>query len=238
MLSAERLRQLTHLETKLGILFHDKELLDLALTHSSWNFEHPEGKGDNERLEFFGDAVMKLVISEYLMNRFPNANEGDLTKIRAVVVSDSMLAKKAKDIALGDYLLLSTHERRSGGDQRDSNLANAMEAIFAAAYLDQKNLKTVYEFLTVLFGDIMESAISPESIIDAKSALQEYAQKNGADLPLYEVSSEYGPDHNKTFEIKAILTIRDQVFEGVAHGKTKKEAEQAAARKVLDTIVT
>ena len=147
-----------------------------------------------------------------------------------------MLAKKAANLNLGEYMLFGLHEQRSGGARRDSNLANALEALFGAYYLDRKNIKVVNEFIVTLMEDIIKEAIEPSTIIDAKSALQEYAQKQGLVLPEYDVIKEEGPDHDKTFEVKALLIVNGNPYQATAQGKTKKEAEQTAARTILEII--
>ncbi|MFH1429228.1 MAG: ribonuclease III [Candidatus Margulisiibacteriota bacterium] len=236
MMDEARIEKLKALEARLGVLFNNKDLLNQALTHSSYAFENNHQYPDNERLEFFGDAVLKLTISEHLFERFPFGEEGELTKMRAMIVSDAMLAQRAACLELGEYMLFGVNEQRGGGATRDSNLANALEAVFGAYYLDQKNTTAVNSFIVTILADTIEDAISPTTIVDAKSALQEYAQKLGEELPVYTVVEEIGPDHDKIFLIKAVLTIKDQPWEDTAEGKTKKEAEQAAARKILEAM--
>ncbi|MFA5928335.1 MAG: ribonuclease III [Candidatus Margulisiibacteriota bacterium] len=236
MITAERLLELEAFETKLGIVFEKKELLDQALTHASSTYESNGLSRDNERLEFFGDAVLKLAVSEHLFSRFPKYNEGELTKIRAVVVSDNMLSKKAREMEIGKYLILGNNEERSGGRNRDSNLANALEALFGAYYFDQKNIKLVNEFVINILGDIIEESLKPAFVIDAKSMLQELAQKEACELPRYEVIAEEGPDHNKDFVIQAFLDLKGKQYKSEAKGKSKKEAEQLAARKMLEEL--
>src|SRR3989338_5515758 len=137
MYSAQRAKDLEQLEKKLGLTFLNKALLNQALSHSSYAHEHrKKGELDNERLEFLGDAVLKLVTSEYLYNKYPEHAEGGLTKIRAAGVSDEILSRVALKLKLGDYLHLGTNERRTGGKDRKSNIANALEALIAAVYLD------------------------------------------------------------------------------------------------------
>jgi len=236
MLTKNRIKQLEELETKIGISFKNKNLLNQALTHSSFSYNEPNNNQNNERLEFFGDAVLKLAVSEYLLKRFPHYQEGDLTKIRAIIISDAMLAKKASQLELGNFILFGNNELKTGGNNKDSNLANALEAIFGAYYFDQNNKHYSNKFVITLLMDIIQEAIKPSTIIDAKSVLQEYAQKNRSNLPQYEVISEKGPDHDKMFEIKATLVIKNKIYQDNATGKTKKEAEQSSARKILEKI--
>jgi len=238
MLSKPRTEKLKELETKLGIIFDHPDLFNQALTHSSYAFEKSNAVFDNERLEFFGDAVLKLAISEHLYKRFPKSNEGELTKIRAIIVSDMMLSKKAAELELGEYMLLGTNEERSGGASRESNLANVLEALFGAYYLDQKDFRSVNEFIVNIMAETIEEAIAPTTIIDAKSALQEHSQSHAVALPNYELIKEEGPDHDKSFFIEVSLTIDNVTYKESGEGKTKKEAEQAAARKVLSILFT
>ena len=233
MINKPRIEQLSELEATLGILFENQSLLDQSLTHASFAFENKHPYKDNERLEFFGDAVLKLAISEHLFLRFPEYQEGDLTKIRAVVVSDFMLSKKALSLNLGHYILFGSNELRGGGSTRESNLANALEALFGAYYLDQKNIQVVNSFIVNLLQDVIEEALKPTVIIDGKSALQELAQKNGSSLPEYVVVTESGPDHDKTFKVSVNITLNDKHYKNSGTGKTKKEAEQEAAKKIL-----
>ena len=236
MISKPRTEKLKNLETKLGIIFEHPDLLNQSLTHSSYSFEKNNTTPDNERLEFFGDAVLKLAISEHLYKRFPKSDEGELTKIRAVIVSDMMLAKKAAELKLGEYMLLGSNEQRTGGTNRESNLANVLEAIFGAYYLDQRDIRVVNSFIVTIMTDLIEEAITPTQIIDAKSALQEFTQSQAVALPNYELIKEEGPDHDKSFFIEVSLTVRNINYRESGQGKTKKEAEQDAARKALSKI--
>jgi len=226
-ISAEREKELREIEEKLGISFLNKSLLNQSLTHSSYGNENK--CPDNERLEFLGDAVLKLVVSEYIYNKFPAYPEGDLTKIRASVISDETLGKIGRKIDLGEYLLLSSNEKRSGGEKRKSNIANAMEAVIGAAYLDAgigKSRDLIIEFLR----EEVETVSRAGYIRDYKSALQEYAQKNKWELPHYRVIKETGPKHRRVFWIE--VKVRGRRF-GIGRGRNKKEAEQRAATMAL-----
>jgi len=232
MLTPRREKQLQELEEKIGITFLNKSLLNQSLTHSSYAHESRNKSMDNERLEFLGDAVIKLVISEYLYNKFPTYQEGDLTKIRAVAISDEILAVAAKKIRLGEYILLGSNERRTGGMDRKSNLANAMEAFICAVYLDAGLGKARDILLGFLIPEI--DKISRVGYIkDFKSALQEYVQKKKWGLPYYHVIKEEGLKHKKIFLME--VKIRGQVH-GMGRGANKKEAEQAAARVALSRL--
>ena len=233
MINPQRKKHLEEFEKKIGATFLNPSLLNQSLTHSS--YVHEQGKKeifDNERLEFLGDAVLKLVISEYLHNRFPDHAEGELTKIRATVVSDTVLADAAKKLRIGEYLLLSRNEHRSGGTTRKSNIANAMEALFAAIYLDQGIGKARDIILGFLKHDL--DRVSQQGYIDDwKSALQEHAQKNKWGLPHYHVAKEVGPKHNRIFFINVKV---DNRIMGHGRGQSKKEAQQEAAKMALDKL--
>jgi ribonuclease-3 len=233
MITKERERELADLERKLGITFLNKALLNQALTHSSYAHEvRQKGISDNERLEFLGDAVLKVVMSEYLYNKFPDRAEGDLTKIRATAVSDETLAVISGRLKIGSYLLLGANERRSGGRERRSNLANTFEAILAAIYLDGGLGKARDFILDFLRADI-EKISSAGFIKDFKSALQELVQKKGWGLPNYRVVRESGPKHKKVFFIDA--RIKGKSF-GQGKGFSKKEAEQEAAKRAYQSL--
>lgn len=223
----DREKRLDELEQKLGISFLNRRLLDQSLTHSSYANE--QGMADNERMEFLGDAVIKLVISEYLFNKFPARPEGDLTKIRAAVISDDTLAKVANKIKIGNYILLSKNEKASGGSKRKSNMANAFEALVGAIFLDA-GLGKSRDFLVQHLTPDMDRVSQVGYIVDFKSALQEFAQKRKWQLPYYKVIKESGPKHKKIF----IVGVRvDGKIWGKGSGANKKEAEQGAAQQAL-----
>lgn len=233
MITKERERELAELERKLGISFVNKALLNQSLTHSSYAHEmRQKGVFDNERLEFLGDAVLKLVVSEYLYNKFPGYAEGDLTKVRAVAISDETLAMVAGRLRIGVYLLLGGNEKRSGGRERKSNLANAFEALIGAIYLDGGIGKSRDLIIDFLRSEIEK--ISGEGFIrDYKSALQELVQKKGWGLPNYVVTKESGPKHKKIFFMEA--RIKGRPF-GEGRGLNKKEAEQEAAKRAYEKL--
>jgi ribonuclease III len=229
MLNSKREKLLQELEAKLGLSFLNKSLLNQSLTHSSFANESKEKIYDNERLEFLGDAVIKLITSEYLYNKFPGRPEGDLTKIRAVAISDDILAEVAKKMKLGEYVLLGANEKQSGGADRKSNLANAFEALVGGIYLDSGLGKSRDFLISALRQDIEE--ISEAGYMkDFKSALQEFVQKKKWGLPYYSVIRETGPKHSKVFLME--VKIKGQSY-GVGKGPNKKEAEQAAAKVAL-----
>jgi len=227
---AEREKELNEIEKRLGTSFLNKALLNHSLTHSSYG--HEKKTPDNERLEFLGDAILKLVISEYLYHKFPERAEGDLTKIRAAVISDETLAQVGRRTEIGNYLLLSANEKRTGGTKRKSNLANAFEAVIGAVFLDAGIGKSRELILGVLEDEI-EKASRSDYIRDYKSALQEHTQKRKWDLPRYRVIKETGPKHRRVFWIE--VRIKGQGY-GVGRGRNKKESEQRAAMQALTRL--
>ena len=225
--------EFSKLEDCLQYEFKDKGLLHEALCHSSFVNEQPEADlRDNERLEFLGDAVIKLVISEYLYNKFPEKAEGDLTKIRAAVISDRTLAAVSRKLRLGSYLLLGTNEKKTGGVSRKSNLANAFEALTGAIYLDS-GLGKARDFLVENIASEIEKVSKAGYIRDYKSALQEYVQQRKWGLPQYRVIRETGPKHKKIFWIE--VKIKGKKW-GEGKGLNKKEAEQRAAFEALRNL--
>lgn len=228
----EREKELQELEKRLGIPFLSKALLNQALTHSS--FAHEAGIPDNERLEYLGDAVLKLVITEYIYNKFPTKPEGDLTKIRATVISDETLAKVADKMNLGRYLLLSENEKRTGGAVRKSNLANSLEALIGAIYLDA-GLGRSRDFLLEILRSEIEKVSAEDYIKDFKSVLQEYSQKRKWELPHYRVLSESGPRHKRIFTIGVKVSGK---LLGKGSGMSKKEAEQKAAEQAYKKVMS
>lgn len=226
--------QISKIKQNLQLQFKNKKLLMQVFTHSSYanQIKNPQIQ-DNERLEFFGDAVLKLIVTEYLIKKYPDLPEGDLTKIRASIISDKNLAKLAQEINLGDYLLLSHSEQKTGGRQKSSNLANTMEALLGAYYLDQGLTKVKNFFFTILE---QYQTISPHPISDARSTLQELLQKHNLPMPTYTVLKEDGPEHQKTFYIKASASFKNQTITATGSELNKKEAARMAAQKILQII--
>lgn len=236
MIESEREKYLKELEKKLKITFSNLELLEQALTHKSFSHEKKRREGsDNERLEFLGDAVLKLIISYYLVKKYPDKDEGELTRIRAIIVSDNYLAKIAENISLGTYLHLSENERKTGGQKRKSNIANAMEAVFGAAYMDG-GITTAEKVIIYLLKEYIEELVTSEEITDHKSTLQELVQGKKWELPNYKVVKEMGPDHKKRFFIEVEVKSENKSWVGKGDSNTKKEAEQKAAKDVLNKI--
>ncbi|WP_089857806.1 ribonuclease III [Halanaerobium salsuginis] len=226
-------RKLMEFEKSLLLDFKDKLLIQRALTHKSFPNENRRlHLKDNERLEFLGDSVLSLAISTYLFTRFSNLPEGDLAKMRAVIVSAPILAGAAKRIELGQFLFLGKGEEMTGGRERDSILADTMEAIFGALYLDQ-GFETASELILRLLKPDIIDVVEGNHIQDYKTMLQEVIQENGNIRPEYEVIGEEGPDHNKTFKV-AVKLKEDNLGSGC--GSSKKEAEQEAAKVALDKL--
>jgi ribonuclease-3 len=220
-------------EKAIDVEFENKKLLQRALTHKSFPNENKTlALKDNERLEFLGDSVLSLSVSTYIFKKFADFPEGELAKMRAVVVSAPILAEAAKKINLGDYLFLGKGEEMTGGRERDSILADAMEAIFGALYLDQGFIAAGEFVLSLLKEDIINVA-EGNHIQDYKTMLQEVIQQDGNLRPEYEVIDEEGPDHNKTFIVA--VKIEDNSL-GSGQGSSKKEAEQEAAKFALHKL--
>lgn len=224
---------LAALEEKLGVSFNDPSRLRQALTHSSYVNENPGSALDcNERLEFLGDAVLGLVISEKLYRDLPQADEGEMTRLRAALVKRDTLARLATAISLGDYLYLGRGEEASGGRSKKANLASALEALIAAVFLDQGPAATE-GFILRLFKEELARALSQGGIVSYKSQLQELLQARGQPPPVYHLMEASGPDHELRFsvEVRAGNTVLGQ-----GTGKSKKLAEAAAARSALEHL--
>lgn len=233
MPNPQRSAQLKELESKIGASFFSEQILDQALTHSSFVNEYRrQDTKDNERLEFLGDAVLKLIVSHYLFDKFPERAEGELTKIRAAVVSDLALSEIGRKLGLGSYLLLGRNEKLSGGDRKKSNIANALEAVIAAVYIDH-GMEKARAIVINLLKESIDKASAEGFIIDYKSALQELCQKSKWGLPFYRVEKELGPKHKRIFLIE--VRVKNQKF-GTGRGLSKKEAEQNAAKDTLALI--
>lgn len=219
---------LSDIQQRIGYTFKDAEFLERALTHKSYAHEN-KVPSHNERLEFLGDAVLSLVISEYLMKVCPDSTEGDLSRLRAAVVSEPALASVSREIGLGDHLLLGRGEDQTGGRNKDSLLADSLEALIAAVYLDAG--KDAAESLVIrLFAESVRKTGTAGGPHDYKTALQERCQEQLKQLPEYRIVSETGPDHQKLFAME--VWIKGQLS-GHGIGKSKKEAEQRAAREAL-----
>jgi ribonuclease III len=226
-------RSVRSLERRLRYRFRDVGLLEHALTHKSKAHEDATGGVvDNESLEFLGDAVLGFVIADLLYREFPHFHEGQKSKAKAALVSTAALAELAQGIGLGAYLLLGRGEEKTGGRQKQALLADGCEAIIAAIYLDG-GVDAARDFILQELAEEIEHVRSPDFLRDFKSALQERLQASGRPLPDYEVTSEHGPDHDKRFHVT--VRVQGEVLAS-SEGRTKKEAEQAAARQALDIV--
>ena len=211
---------------KLGYRFSDESLLGLALTHRS------AGRPNNERLEFLGDALVNLVVAEMLFDARPRADEGELSRLRAQLVSEPALAERARELELGDDLKLGSGELKSGGFRRDSILADAFEALVAAIYRDG-GYETCRGWLQSRFERPLVEAGSPRK--DPKTRLQEWLQARGLPLPHYELLAESGEEHARRFEVACVI---EQPFSGrfAGHGGSRRAAEQEAAEAALESV--
>ena len=222
------------LEEKIEYFFRDIHLLSESLTHSSYANENKKKNiAYNERLEFLGDAVLSIVISEYLYNKLNTFQEGELTKIRASIVCEPSLANCSKKLNIGKYIRLGKGEEVTGGRERVSILADAFEAVIGAIYLDG-GLGQAQKFILKSLKDTIEDAISGRVYQDYKTHLQEYIQSEHSEKIVYEVIYEEGPDHNKTFHVR--VKVGDKIL-GTGVGRSKKEAEQSAAKEALKEVL-
>ena len=210
--------------------FKNQELLYQAIRHPSYVYEKDNPRvSDNQRLEFLGDAVINLAISNLLMESFPEMKEGDLSKYRASLVSENGLSCIALELELGDYLLLGKGEERTDGRKKLSILSDALEALIGAIYLDG-GFAEALRVIAKLFSPLLESISPGKSVNDFKTDLQEYSQEAFQSTPQYRLEKETGPDHNKTFY--AGVYLKGDLM-GKGKGKSKKEAEQNAAKEAL-----
>jgi len=229
----DRINALITLQRLLCYQFKDLELLHKSLTHKSYSNEVLLSLKNNERLEFLGDSVLDLIVADYMFLTYQNLPEGSLSKLRAAVVNESSLAGLAKNLELGSYILLGKGESFSGGRQKASILANAYEALVGALFCDSDFRTTADVFLPKLVEKIDEYRGACIAT-DFKSDLQEYTQNRFSCVPLYEVVGEMGPGHDKRFDVK--VKIRSQVL-GSGKGRSKKEAEQNAAKEALSAFL-
>lgn len=225
------LKNISALETSLSYSFKNKDLLLEAITHKSYANENPECSF-NERLEFLGDAVLNLIVGNYLYDRYPEYTEAELSKAKAYAIQEMTLFEAARQMNLGLYLLLGKGEEATGGREKSSLLANAFEAIVAAIFLDG-GLRKARSFVLQHLKDRIETVIVKDLFFDFKTELQELVQARYGVLPEYRVHSEEGPEHRKTFEVKVFI---GSDFYGSGSGKNKKEATKHAAKAALKKL--
>ena len=216
------------LNTHTGYQFRRKELLEQALTHRSYSRNL-----NNERLEFLGDSILNLVISNHIYLQFEGASEGDLSRIRASLVKQETLADVAREIGLGDHIRLGGGELKSGGFRRASILSDALEALIAAIYLDSDYARTQSVILQ-LFRDLLQNVDADSNLKDAKTRLQEYLQGRQKELPSYTVEQTSGKSHSQVFTVSCELA--DLELQSRGKGSSRKKAEQQAAQNILDRL--
>ncbi len=214
----------------LGLTFNNEDLFLEAITHRSYLNEHKDARAHNERLEFLGDAVLELTVTHFLFKKYPSKPEGDLTAYRAALVNTVSLAESAERIGLNDMLLLSRGESRDTGRARQIILANVFEALLGAIYLDQ-GYDAAEAFVAKHLYPKIDGVVQTRAWQDAKSHFQEIAQDKRSITPAYQTLSEEGPDHDKVFTV-GVFIGSEQIAQG--QGKSKQEAEQAAAQAAID----
>ena len=220
------------LEDTLGHSFQGRAALEIAFTHRSYANESGDDVSDNERYEFLGDAVLQLIVSDKLMEMFPNVAEGVLSRFRSSIVKEPTLAKVAREMNLGRYLLLGKGEELTQGREKDSLLANVFEAIVAAIYISG-GLEDARVFVLTHLGHALENVRGHSERHDYKTRLQEITQRNRKAMPTYKLVSEGGPDHEKVFESE--VSILGRVL-GTGRARSKKDSEQRAAREALNAL--
>ncbi len=217
---------------RLGLPFNDLLLLSRALTHRSYLNEHSDAVEDNERLEFLGDAVLDFIVGAWLYNRYPEMPEGDLTRMRSLLVYTDRLAEFGRKIGLGAAMRLGRGEAQAGGRDRAPLLCDTFEAVIGALYLDA-GIQAVLDFVSPLLDEASEEILARRRTEDSKSLFQEWAQGEGFSAPQYVTRSAVGPDHSKIFEVEAV--INGKVY-GSGHGPSKQAAAKAAALDALDKL--
>lgn len=218
---------ISQLENCLGYTFYNTELLIQALTHRSYSILH------NERLEFLGDSVLNCAIATIVFRKFNELDEGNLSRIRSNLVNQKSLYKIAQTLNISENLRLGTGELRSGGIQRPSILADALEAIFGSIFLDS-GFEVAQKVIKNLYTPILDYVINPLALKDSKTLLQEYLQRNKIDLPLYSVIAKYGAAHDQKFEVECLISKLS--LRVLSFGINRRSAEQAAAKKALEKI--
>lgn len=224
---------LAEFQKRLGIKFHDETLLRLALTHPSIAHEQDASTPHNQRLEFLGDAILGVVLSQQLYERFPQSDEGQLTKSRAKLVNATALSAHGREVGLGAYLILSRGEENTGGRSRPSILADAFEALLGAIFLDG-GFPAAREFILREFAGNFAELAQPAGIDNPKGELQEYLQAHSIEPPVYHLISAEGPDHDRNF-VCAVNHVGVELARGT--GKSKKAAESAAAAAALSKLL-
>ena len=228
----KRMNSIQEFEKKIGVEFKDKDLLLLALTHRSYVNEHKDTDSHNERLEFLGDAVLELITSDYLFSTYPERTEGDLTSFRAALVRTESLADTAQEIGVGENIRLSKGEEDTGGRSKNYLLANALEAIIGAIYLDS-GYEVARDFVHTHLLKKIDHIVENRLDIDSKTKIQEVTQSKYKVTPSYEVIEEEGPDHDKRFTV--VVKINGKEI-GKGFGTSKQKAEEDAAKSGIEYI--
>jgi len=227
--------RLSYLEKSIGYVFHNRAFLEQSLSHTSYALSISNNKLlSNERMEFLGDAVLGFVMCDYVFRHYSDKGEGELSRMKSLIISRKALKEAADHIRLSDYLFLSRSEEKTGGRERFSINTNAFEAVIAAVYLDG-GLKAAEKFIYRCVVPLLDSILENADFCNYKSQLLERVQKKGQEVPVYSVMSEKGPEHEKIFEISVGFWGKEQ---GSGSGKSKKEAEQSAARAALENLKT
>ncbi len=219
----------TEIESNLGITFSNKQTLRNALIHRSYINENRKEQSNNERLEFLGDAVLELIISEYIYSKYPDKPEGELTAIRSAIVRTESLAQESRLLDIGQYLLMSKGEEVSGGKDKEYLLANMYEAVLGAIYID-KGFEVCKQFVSRTLLKKVDKIVSQELFVDPKTKTQEIVQAKYKVTPTYETVKEHGPDHDKHFTV--VLKIGEKKF-SEGYGSSKQRAEEDAAKNAL-----
>ena len=222
---------ISEVEEHIGVSFNEPRVLKTALTHSSYANQHKDEEY-NERFEFLGDSILQLCITEYLFLNYKNKSEGELTKIRSLIVCENSLYEIGKKLNLGYFIRMSKGEELTGGRERVSIIADSVEALLAAIYLD-KGLEFVKDYILGHFGEIINKAINNDIILDYKTKLQEEMQKSGEVSIVYELLKYEGPPHRRKFYTSVIVDDKEL---GTGEGYSKKESEQNAAREALKSL--
>ncbi len=221
------------IEDNIGVIFKDKKFLGIALTHRSYlNENRGQDLSNNERFEFLGDAVLELIISEYIFNKYPTKAEGELTSIRSSVVRTESLAQESRNLGIGQYLKMSKGEQDSGGKDKDYLLANTYEAVLGAIYLDQ-GLEKCKEFVKRTLFNKIDEIVKNELYIDPKTEAQELIQAQRKTTPKYIVLNEQGPDHDKIFTVAIEINGKRET---IGKGSSKQKAEEDAASKIITKL--
>jgi ribonuclease-3 len=220
------------LELELGYRFKKKALLELALTHPSFRYENEGQDDDNQRLEYLGDAVLSLMSAEYLFKSSPEAREGDMSKLRSRLTQDRKLAQIGAKLGIGEFLRVGVGERKNGGAERASNLADAVEAIIGAAWMDGGARATNKIFKQVFLPELGELQEAPVKKANPKGALQEFAQSTGHGIPVYKTIETSGPEHDRVFTVE--VTACEQTWS--AQAGSKREGERKAALQAMEKL--